>query len=262
MSVFFRLFQHLLPRSFAWRMIVDKFLRKWFTGLVSFQERYKLFTDQIYEDLDPQLTRELPAWEKQFQLPGSGIETERRQALNAAWKAQGGQSPGYLQDLLQDAGFDLYVHEAWYYDGPVKRIRNPNLYIGDETYITVCGEPEAVCGEPEAVCGEKIEGGYLLVNKGPGISYFKPSAFSCCGEPEAVCGEPEAICGEVTGIRFIPKEYQIPPGSGYWPFFVYVGAEYFPDLADIPSSRRIELERMILKYFPDQLWIGMMINYV
>ena len=263
-SVFFRVFQHLLPRSRAWSIVKEKFLREFFEGLVPFQERYKEYIDLIYEDIDPYKTRELPRWEEQFQLSASGGESDRRAALDAAWKARGGQSPGYLQNVLRTAGFDVYAHEWWYYDGPTRKTRNPNDYLDLIVYApaAVCGEPEAVCGEPDAVCGEQFSaGGYVLVNKGPGESYLIPSAFVCCGELDAVCGEPEAVCGETIGLRFVPKTYPLPTDPTKYPYFVYVGAEIFPDLADVPLIRKIEFERMVLKYFPDQLWIGMLINY-
>lgn len=262
MSQFFRIFQHLLPRSRAWRIVVDKMLRKFFEGLSPFQEDYKFFMDQIFEDIDPELTRELEAWEKQFQLSGSGLESERRMALDAAWKAQGGQSPGYLQGILRDAGFDVYVHEWWFFVGPTRFTRNPNVYLDGSYYNTVFGEPGAVFGEPPAVFGEENPGGYVLVNKGPGASYLKALAWAGFGEPEAVFGEPEAVFGETTGLRFVAKEYVIPSDPAAWPFFVYIGGQTFPDLADVSSTRRIELERMVLKYFPEQLWVGMLINYI
>lgn len=263
MSKYFRIFQHLLPKSHAWRIIVEKFLRNFFEGLGPFQEDYQLFVDEIFEDIDPELTRELEKWEKQFQLSGVGTESERRQALDAAWKAQGGQSPGYLQSVLRAAGFDVYVHEWWYYDGLTRYTRDPRVYLTETGLpLVCCGDPGAVCGDPGAVCGRSLSGeGYALVNKGPGVSYFIPLAFACCGEPEAVCGEPEAVCGETTGLRFVPKEYPIPDDPARWPFFVYVCGEIFPDPANVPAVRQIELERMVLKYFPAQLWIGMIINY-
>ena len=253
MSKFFRIFQHLLPRSRAWRMIVDKMLRKFFTGLVPFQEDYKLFIDQIYEDIDPALTRELPAWEKQFQLAGTGTDDERRQALDAAWKAQGGQSPGYLQEILRAAGFDVYVHEWWYFIGLTRFTRDPRIFL--------TGAESVVFGEPEAVFGEAFTG-YALVNKGPGISYFVPYKASVFGAPEAVFGEPEAVFGETTHLRFIPKVYPIPADPAAWPHFVYVGGQTFPASADVSAERQIEFERMILKYFPGHKWVGLLINYI
>jgi len=264
MSKYFRIFQHLLPKSHAWRVIVDKMLRKLLEGLAPFQEAYQLFVDQIFDDIDPALTRELPRWEKQFQLSASGTESERRQALDAAWKAQGGQSPGYLQSLLQAAGFDVYVHEWWYYEGAIRFTRDPRFFLNPEGIATyVFGENEAVFGEPSAVFGSAENGSrYVLVNKGPGVSYFIPYKASCFGEPEMAFGESDFVFGETTGLRFAPKEYHIPDDPDTWPYFVYIGAEVFSHAANVSEDRRIELERMILKYFPDQLWVGMMINYI
>ena len=264
MSKYFKIFQHLFPRSHAWRMVVDKFLRKFFVGLGPFQADYQLFVDEIFEDISPTKTRELESWEDQFQLSGVGTDTERRQALDAAWKAQGGQSPGYLQGILRDAGFNVYVHEWWYYAGPTRYIRDPRVYLETGFFLpgAVFGEPECVFGEPEFVFGSGNPAtGYVLVNKGPGVSYLIPTAAACFGEPECVFGEPEFVFGEVSGTRFVPKEYPIPSDPDAWPYFVYVGGENFPETADVSADRRIELERMILKYFPDQLWVGMLINY-
>lgn len=265
MSKYFRIFQHLFPRSHAWRMVVDKFLRKFFVGLGPFQADYQLFVDEIFEDIDPGKTRELPAWEEQFQLSSAGTESERRQALEAAWKARGGQSPGYLQGILRDAGFDVYVHEWWYYDGLTRYTRDPRVYLETDFFLpgAVFGETECVFGEPEFVLGpDQVGIGYVLVNKGPGVSYYKPIPASSFGETECVIGETEFVLGEVFGLRFVPKEYPIPDDPDAWPFFVYVGGGNFPETADVSVDRRIELERMILKYFPDQLWVGMLIKYV
>lgn len=263
MSVFFRLYQHLLPRARAWSLTVDKQLRQFFEGLVPFQEDYKLFIDQIYEDVDPSLTRELEKWEKQFQLSGSGPEADRRKALDAAWKARGGQSPGYLQSLLQSAGFDVYVHEWWYYVGATRFTRDPRMYVDAGFPLVVFGEPDVVFGEPEFVFGESFGGGgKLLVNKGPGISYYKPTKYNCFGEPETVFGEPEFVFGETNGIRFVPETYIIPDNPDAWPYFVYIGGENFPNFADVPAERQIEFERMILKYFPAHLWVILLVNYI
>jgi len=264
MSLYFRIFQHLFPRSHAWRMIVDRFLRKFFVGLGPFQETYRQHADQIFEDIDPPLTRELDAWETQFQLTGVGTDTERRQALDAAWKAQGGQSPGYLQNILRTAGFDVYVHEWWDYDGPTRNTRDPRLYLGSIVPAAgaVFGEPECVFGESEFVFGNGNSAiGYVLVNKGPGVSYLKPTPAACFGEPECVFGELDFVFGETSGLRFVPKEYPIPGDPATWPYFVYVAGENFPCEGTVSAERRIEFERTILKYFPDQLWIGVIVNY-
>ena len=262
-SVFFRIYQHLLPRARAWSITKKKQLREFFEGLVPFQEDYKLFIDEIYEDIDPEKTRELEKWEDQFQLSQSGTDTERRQSLDAAWKAHGGQSPGYLQGILRQAGFDVYVHEWWYYMGSTRVTRNPTLYVGDGAFTVVLGENDAVLGETAAVVGERSAGGgKLLVNKGLGVSYFKPTPATCLGEPDAVLGEPDAVLGETNGLRIVPKTYEVPNNPTKWPYFFYIGGETFPDFADVSIVRQIEFERMILKYFPAHLWGILLINYV
>jgi len=108
------IFKHLLPNARAWRITIDKTLRRFFEGLTGIGEDVKDFFDLVWSDLNPQLTRELDAWENQFGMLDTGLnEQGRRDRIDGAWKALGGQSPRYIQDTLQAAGFDVYVHE-WY----------------------------------------------------------------------------------------------------------------------------------------------------
>jgi len=263
MSAFFRLFQHLLPKSFAWKIVSEKFLRKWFEGLVPSQIRYKLFLDKIFEDLDPQTTRELDRWEKQFGIRSFGTEIERRNRLNGLWKLQGGQCALYLQNILHDAGFtELFVHESWYEDADEIKVRNPAFYLSPYPKL-VFDAPEAVFDAPEAVFDyASSTDAYLLVNRGPGFSYIKPTAYACFDEPEAVFDEPEAVFDEEFGYRFVDEEYQIPQDPDLFKYFFYIGAENFPEIAEVEREKKVLLESLILKYFPARLWGGMLIKYV
>jgi len=111
---FFRQFQHLLPRTEAWSLVAEKQLRKLFEALAQSPTADAVeFVDDVWLDIFPETTRELEKWEQQFQLDGGGTDTARRLALAARWQAQGGQDPQYIQDTLQAAGFDAYVHEWW-----------------------------------------------------------------------------------------------------------------------------------------------------
>lgn len=115
---FLRQFQHLLPRSEAWSLVAAKPLRLFFEALGQSPTADAVeFVDLAYLDLFPETTRELETWETQFNLSGVGDEDERRVALSARWKALGGQSPSYLQGVMQAAGFDVYLHEWHYYSG-------------------------------------------------------------------------------------------------------------------------------------------------
>jgi len=111
----FSLFKRLLPNGRAWAVIAAKRLRQFFEGLAAGASDpvVKEFDDR-FDDLNPQLTTQLAQWESQFNLINTGLtEQERRDRLQGAWSAVGGQSPRYIQDTLQAAGFGVYVHEWW-----------------------------------------------------------------------------------------------------------------------------------------------------
>lgn len=107
-------FKHLLPRAEAWSLVQAKQLRDFFQGLVGSKDDLVSFMDDVWADLFPATTRELTAWEQAFGIFKLSLsEAERRTRLDGLWKATGGQSPRYIQDTLQNAGFDAYVHEWW-----------------------------------------------------------------------------------------------------------------------------------------------------
>jgi len=293
--MFFRIIQHLLPHAKAWDITIDKQLRQFFQGLAdALGDATKLFFDLLFLDLDPVYTRQIGYWETQFGLAPTIIdEDERRDRLVATWKALiGGQSPRYIQDTLQNAGFDVYIHEWWVLPvvgSPVAR--NPNLYLASRSlttqYITNCGAQKANCGHSTAVCGAKVSSGAL-------VQYV-----ANCGTQKANCGHSEAICGasnQPTGFplvnkllvpstliltagsiiancghssaicggtnnAYVEKEYQVTSDSTKWGYFLYIGGENFPDQANVQQSRKNEFETLCLKICPTQQWLGILINY-
>mgnify|MGYP000070512114 CR=1 FL=1 len=59
--MFIDIFKHLLPNARAWRLTVEKQLRQFFEGLAEGTiGDSKEFLDSVFNDLDPQLTRQLP----------------------------------------------------------------------------------------------------------------------------------------------------------------------------------------------------------
>lgn len=221
---FFRMLQHLLPSAIAWRTFAGKRLTQLIEGLSGAQRDAVAFVDDVYDDLDPQRTRELAKWERQKGLAGTGTEAERRLALEAAWAATGGQSPSYLQGVMQAAGFDVYVHE-WWSSGPGPYVaRDPRDYtelalIGGTVQ---CGEPLARCGEPSAQCNRFLANdvGYL-VNK------------------------------NLTNVAPPP----IPNDPLLWRYFLYWGGPTFPERAPITAARRAEFEALLLKICPAEQWL-------
>ena len=230
--------RHLIPNARAWRITVEKQLREFLTGLSGIEVDIRSFMDGVRDDLLPQSTRDLDAWDDQFGLRSVVItEQERRDRLAAAWEAVGGQSPGYIQDTLQANGFDVYVHE-WWVPGTEAAInvhaaatpRNPTVLLkldsGTLPAGVNCDEALAECGEAFAECGNQADPtGYALVNKTPGVTYT------------------------------------VPADPALWPYFLYIGGEVFETLTTLPAARRDEFEYLCLKIAPTQNWLGMLVEY-
>lgn len=264
-------FKRVLPNAKAWRITVDKQLRQFFDGLgTALGETTRTFFDGIFDDIDPQKTRELDAWEGQFALPATGLnEQDRRDRLDATWKALGGQDPRYIEDTLRGAGFDVYVHEWWVpsvehpaggsVDGDVTpTARNPFTYLWDGAaprQFVGCGHDDAFCGGDDMFANSNnAPPGYPLVNKVTIVASIG------CGHDDLLCAGDEAAsgAGEITYIR---KQYVMPADSTKYPFFLYIGGQTFPDQATVQGARQDEFEDLALKICPTEQWIGVLVDY-
>lgn len=262
MSLFFRLFQHLLPRAEAWKIrqtseeweigdeheigepdlfIGGRFggstLSRFFEGLTAAPEDARGFVDVVFGDCFPSTTRGLEEFEKQFGLEPNPDETVRRQALAAAWAAGGGQSPAYLQGILQTAGFNVFVHE-WWSSGPPYVTRNPRLYTSDPLFgLYQCTGAAFVSAQPECT----------------------PTGMA--GQPQCnrfLANEPRYLVNKNLTNDAPPPILDDP---SVWPFFIYIGAASFPSDALVPAARRAEFERLLLKLRPTQQWIVTLVTY-
>lgn len=269
-----RIFKHLLPDARAWRLTTSKTLRSFFEGLGGAASDARSFVDDVHNDLWPDTTRELDLWLDQFGLyrAGGQTETELRSRLDAAWKSNGGQSPAYIQRVLQAAGFDVYVHEWWEpipdrpaggsIDGDVTPVaRNPFDYLDDGTgavpWAFVDGGEDAQDGDPVAQDGgTNVPPGYPLVNK---IIEAQTRSIGD-GAADMADGDPEAQDGGVE-IAYPLKTYQIPVDPTKYPYFLYIGGEAFPDTASVPAGRRDEFEELCLKICPTEQWLGIIVEY-
>lgn len=238
----FRVFQHLLPDAKAWRLTIDKTLRRFFVGLAPPFEDVKDFADDIYSDLSPETTRELVAWEAQYGLTPAldAGDLERRQALAAAWRATGGQSPAYLQGVVQAAGFDLYIHEWWEPGGPPYVARDPRDY----TQVPTIGTFQCYNGSGAPECLGYTVGGLPLHNQPQCTNWL--------------ANEPGYLVNQNLTLRAPPV---VPDDPAKWPYFLYWGGETFGTRVEIPASRRAELERLLLKLCPTQQWLVLLVDY-
>lgn len=242
--LFFRVFQHLLPRSQAWRITIAKTLRKFFEGLSAAPEDVRDFVDGVYGDLFPATARSrdedggsgaLEEWEAQFGLVPSELSNfdARRAAVDAAWKAQGGQSPAYIESVLQSAGFDVYVHDFWA-SGPPYVARDPRDYttaprVGTYRCSGFATQPTCSSSASQPRCNAFLNNDpHYLVNK------------------------------DLT--RRAPPP--IPDDPSKFPFFMYVGGSTFGTTATVDAARRDEFQRLLLRLRPLHLWIVTLVDYV
>lgn len=271
---FIRVFQHLLPRSPAWRLSFSKTLQKFFDGLTGLPTDVKMYADEVWLDAFPATTRQMPKWLGQFGLEHGADEAADVQQLTAAWRAQGGQDPHYLQSTLQDAGFPVYIHEWWADTEPFTSVE--------------CGEPLAQCGEPKALASSRS---YKRFVRDPRdyVNEVLAGTFQCSAEPDAPecsalsdqpqCNRimvndpgylvnsdlshnaPPAIPDDTLSIGRPSPRYAHDWYPYTWAYFFYVGAATFPDRVTVPASRRAELERLVLKLRPTHQWVVMLVDY-
>lgn len=265
-------FKHLLPTGRAWRVTVEKRLRDFFEGLGGAPADVKQYVDEVYGDVGPDTTRELVAWEDQFGLPASMLTVSQRRArLDGAWKALGGQSPRYIQDTLQRAGFNVFVHEWWEPSllhpaggsvaGDVSPVaRDPFQYVWDGSaprQFVGAGHVSAYCGGDLAFCSsQNSPPGYPLVNK----VLEAVTTVIGAGHVSAVCGGISLACG-ATVTSYRRKQYAVPADPTKYPYFLYIGGENFPDQATVPLTRRDEFEDLCLKICPLEQWLGILVTY-
>lgn len=223
--MFLRILRHLLPTGRAWRLVVDRMLKRYLGGLLTgFADPAKEALDDVADDARPALTRALPEWEDQFGGWVEGDEAARRNQVAVEFLMQGGQSTHYIETILHAAGFtNLYVHQWWEPNTFPRVARDPRDY-GNQPLIGQwqCGDPEAQCGNPNVLCDAfQANLPSYLVNRN-----LTPNA---------------------------PPP--IPDDPARWPYFIYIGGETFPEIAEVPAERRAELERLLLKICPMHLWI-------
>jgi hypothetical protein len=231
----FTTFQHLLPRALAWRTTIATNLRRYIAGLAAFAGDVRTFIDLVYLDLFPPSTRELPAWESEFALAGTGDGATRRLRLAAAWAAQGGQSPDYIQTVLRAAGFTtIFLHE-WWISGP------PYVALDPRNYMT---QPLLGAYQCEATTP------WECFDPGPG----EQLAPHC---DDTLANDPGYVVNLDLTRRAPPA---VPSDPARWPYFLYFSGEFFPERAEVDATRVEELKELLLTICPAQQWIVLLID--
>lgn len=206
--LFLRIFQHLLPRSRAWSITVDKTLRRFFVGLAEFATQPRDKVDEVWADLLPESTTEIAAWERQHGVVfPAASEANRRAALEVEWASQGGQSLAYIQGLLRGAGFDVYLHPFW------RQGRTPydltGAFYADKSFDTT-GEGSF----PQSIAfGDRGQKMYVLFG-GSGAGSDQITEYECDPPYEAKTAVPTGATLSVAAQDTIPTSlYVRPDGS-------------------------------------------------
>jgi len=253
--LFFRQLQHLLPDATAWRVTTNKTLRRFLQGLAQAPADARDFIDAIYQDLSPDTTRELATWERHFGLTAATTEATRRLQLAGAWSAQGGQSPRYLQDVVQAAGFNVWLHE-WWQPGTTPRVaRNPRDYTDDPRIGTVqCAEMDLAfcCTSPDAPLPDPMPAGIEVADLYPQCNRWLTNEVGYLVNLNLTREAPPPVPDD-TGVAVADQR---------WPYFLYWCGQVFGMKAQVPAARREEFERLLLKLCPTQQWLVTYVDYV
>jgi hypothetical protein len=161
--------------------------------------------------------------------------TRRAQLASSEYnRTENGGTAQSLEELLRNAGFDVYVHVN---DPSV----DPALFPGD-----------------------------LLLN-GP-IVTLNPAYLAQCGGPTTVCGNINACCGRFDNYNRGELTYVLSSDPDTWPFVFFVGGAATRDPgtdaltaiapANVPADRKEQFRRFILQIKPIETWAVLVINYV
>ena len=134
-----------------------------------------------------------------------------------------------ITDALTVYQFSVADHEA----------RNPNDYLTNPNIgVVTCGGLNNTC-----------RGDYASAIK-------VPNYVIVCSERST--GDVDYLNNKDNSTR---RALPLSSNIYEYPFFAYVGGQNFGDIAEVSADRRREFERLILKLFPAQIWIGLFIDY-
>lgn len=191
-------------------------------------ENIKLIYDRLAAAAyvrDPRLTTMLSDLEKEYRIIPETVLTEserRTQLVNAKYVPNGTGSAGYLQDRLQEAGFNLIV-----------KANDPAIdprVLADISYRMLAGGGASFAGNQNALAG--VFGGEIIVNqdfRDQEIAYE-----SQANGASTFAGNQFAIAGYFNYIKNELIEYSLAMHYGYWPsvFFIAGGFSGWTPLKD------------------------------
>lgn len=214
----------LLPSGRAWRFASTSRIAQLLGGITPAFERAAAFVATAYQDIFPEHTTKLQAWERELGLwtYASTSDDERRLAIGRKAAEWGGSDLSHLESVIRAEGFEVYLHECWETTDPYVA-RDPRDHIEQPRIGWMqAGEALAQAGESSALANA------FLANE---THYMQTPRWSS----EA----PD----------------RVPDDSDYWPFFVYVGGETFGESGVVHPDRVQELRYLLRRAIPARHWI-------
>jgi hypothetical protein len=219
----------LLPGGSLWVPESNGGLDCLLDGIAGNAESVREFLHTLAHIRNPLLTPLLDDLEREFGIVPTDLLTEavRRQRLAAVKSATSGDgSAAWMEDRLQAAGFDIYVHV----NDPVA---DPNDFIFDGS-VTIFGNDAAQFGRDVAMFGGVV-GGLIVNGDALDVTYTIP------------------VETEYWPLIFMVGGAATRDGGG-------VLTAIAP--AEVPMSRKDELIKLIVKYKPMFTWATLTVDYV
>jgi len=198
-----------------------------------------------------------------FDIFSTLTDSEIRNLVNAYKVGVKEPGVGDFELALQRAGFDVQVHR----NGPTPA--SPFTFLGTGIPFAVDGNETSVDGNENAIDGT-FPGGYILVNGN--IFATIPLYSSVDGNENMVDGNELAVDGYFTEVENLEYSIILPVNSDRWNNIYFICGDVTRDgitgeivaiaETDVPLSRQLEFETLVLKYGPGEGWAGMIINYV
>ncbi len=254
-------FNGLLPSGSAFKLQAGSNIRKFFAGLGSAADDIEEEAGNIYFDIFPDTTRCLDDWDEQFAISGpTATEQDRRDRLLSAWRETGGQSPGYIQDTLQEAGFDVYVHESAYF---LTDLDAQFGQMGKACTATAC-KLGSLSSFGFGSFGTVYDSVRIIRDPRPFIGGFVDN-FGGLNDLSDSLQFGFSTFGRRTGLLLLNELVEDAPAElddpDTWPYVWYIGAETFGDFAEVSNERKTEFITKIQKVRPRHTWIVLLVNF-
>lgn len=267
----------LWPKGASWDIAPNSDLDKLLDGIGASNDEVMEFLSQLASIRDPANTFILGDLEREYGVFTDELFTdaERRERLKPhVYPGEKTGSADHLQSALDLAGlgagaagggYNLQVHIN---DPPV----DPAPFI-DKAFQMVAGGDNAfagfepLSGPPSTAFAGSI-GGEWVVN---GDIFTQSPAYTMqAGGDFAFAGNGNAVAGRFDSLNQTPIEYDTPTDPNDWPLVFFVGGDATRningeltniEIASVPTARKNELRRLILRIKPLGTWCGLIVGF-